>query len=268
MRGLAISPDGQRLMLLMGRSQGEIRVMRIDGSGSRTLAAGRLLDPHWSSDGKCIYYIAEPAQARALVRHDLNGSVPPETVLQFKPGEVVRLAGISPGGRTALLFLGSRLHALGLDQSPVRAPEPLVLQDKSLHPWNHAIFSPDGKWIASPMSAGGMVFIPWPQSGTPLRAYGATTSLTFPFFHPSGKELCGHQEGILACSPIRFTADGPRLDEPQIIPAEARAFTSGYHDSQWAPDGSKILMLTTDQPERVLPTVLTDWSVLAENSEN
>lgn len=110
-RGLGLSPDGQRLVLLTGRGQDEVRVMRVDGTGSRTLAAADgVSDPYWSPDGRSLYYLSLSEQGRALVRQDANGATPAETLLRFTSQQGPRLAAISPSGRTALLFLDITTH--------------------------------------------------------------------------------------------------------------------------------------------------------------
>ncbi|MBL8216490.1 MAG: protein kinase [Bryobacterales bacterium] len=267
-----LSPDEKRVVLSTGRDPERIRVVGVDDGKAVTLASSdRMGDPLWSPDGRFLYYLSASTDGRALLRHDVSGSIPAETVSVV--GRNARLADISPDGRTILLSnqdQPARLEYLDLPASGTASARPIELRNPGPEPWYRATFSPGGKWIAVEDRIPGMIFLPWPAAREPNGwiPRQSLIGMLFLFFHPSGQELCGlRRETGLHCAKLSIGGDGPRLDAPVRLFAAETGSRVGARIAQWSKDGKRLLILATDKPEQTSTRIVTGWTSLLETSE-
>ena len=144
----AFSPNGQQLAFVR-REHGkeEVRVFDFESGQTRTLASGlNYWSPSWSPDGERLLFVE-------MEQDDWSNRVVAVNVGDGTKEKLTETAWwwdarphLSGDGRV-LYYSGppgaGTLHALRLNS--VSKPEPLT---QLVHPFNRALVSPDGKWLA------------------------------------------------------------------------------------------------------------------------
>ncbi|MFA6455761.1 MAG: S9 family peptidase [Bacteroidota bacterium] len=99
------SPDGKRIVFTMtesflkeGKTNSEVFLMNADGSGQRKLTSNPAADyaPHWSPDGKVIYFLSTRKNGAQLWKLSLDGGEP-EQLTNLSTG--VDNVKLSPDGK-------------------------------------------------------------------------------------------------------------------------------------------------------------------------
>ncbi len=251
-RGMALSPDGRRLVLdIMGSTGPDLWVKQLpSGPRSRlTFGTAGAIRPSWSPDGAYVVYLAAfgDSLTNGVWRQRADGSTPPER-LWHVPRHTIVEASLSPDGTWLLYRVATQdadrdafaLH-LGRDTTPV----PLLTG-----PFNETglALSPDGRWLAysSPESGRPEIYVrPFPEvSGG--RWQVSTTGGSAPRWARDGRELFFEGgNGDFMVAPVTpgatFAPGTPR----RLFPTAAGAGLIGsnvvpYYDI--LPDGQHFIM--------------------------
>ncbi|MFA6468909.1 MAG: S9 family peptidase [Bacteroidota bacterium] len=116
------SPDGKRIVFTMtesflkeGKTNSELFLMNADGSGQRKLTSnpGADYSPHWSHDGKAIYFLSTRKNGAQLWKLSLEGGEP-EQITNISTG--VDNVKLSPDGK-GFLFSSDVYPEFGADDA-------------------------------------------------------------------------------------------------------------------------------------------------------
>jgi serine/threonine protein kinase/Tol biopolymer transport system component len=142
-RGLDWMPDGKIVYVTEGTDNTEIRIMKADGTDSRSLTSDAYIKdyPAVSPDGSYVFFASRISGTPDIWRINADGS----NLTQVTSGESAEYAPTcSPDGRW-ITFNSTKSGTNCLWKVSVDGGEPVQLTDK---PATRASFSPDGKLIA------------------------------------------------------------------------------------------------------------------------
>ncbi len=188
---LALSPDGSRLAIAVGRAgRTELWVRSLEGGAMTRLSAGGTSNyrPSWSPDGRNVIFTSDQRGKITTYRVRADGSAPPEPLLAVTPsvdeavysadGEWLLYRGGSGGGRD---IFARRTSGDTTD---------LSLVNSRAEEFSPAL-SPDGRWLAyaTDESERTEVYVrPFPGVGAakyPVSRNGGSE----PLWNPAGGEL-------------------------------------------------------------------------------
>jgi len=163
--------------------------------------------PVWSPDGRALYFVSDRNGFYEVFRRNIGGTGEAEKILALDTATL--LWDISPDGRTLLYSIvgeetGLDLYSIDVDGSS----EPRLLRRTPMDD-GVAFFSPDGNWISfwSQEAGEGQVYLtPWP--GLDHISQVSTTTGTWSFWHPNGRELLFQEEGGGMMTVTLTPADG------------------------------------------------------------
>ena len=194
-RGMALSPDGRRLVLdILGSGGPDLWVKQLPaGPISRlTFSTSGATRPSWSPDGAYVVYLAAglDSSATAVWRQRGDGSSPPEMLWRV-PGRNIVEASLSHDGAWLLY----RVVTQGADRDAfaVRLGRDTMPVKLLVGPFNETglALSPDGRWLAyaSPESGRDEIYVrPFPNVGDG-RWQLSTAGGAAPRWSHSGREL-------------------------------------------------------------------------------
>jgi eukaryotic-like serine/threonine-protein kinase len=246
-RGLALSPDGRRLVVdMVGPKSTDLWVKELpSGPFSRLTFDGlENIRPTWTPDGQYVLYILNRGTGITQVwRKKADGSAPPESV--YATTRSVVEAFISHDGKWLVYRLVANPSAdvygirLGQDTTPV----PLLTS-----PYNEVAptLSPDGRWLAYMSNESGSLEVyvrPFPATSSG-RWQVSTNGGAAPRWSHSGKELFFVNGGDLMSAPVTatttFSVGTPRKLFTGFGTQFLQAFTAYYDLS---PDDSQFLLM-------------------------
>jgi len=231
----AFSPDGNSVVY--STREGELRVVRSDGTGARKLAGvgGAARELRWSPDGRLILF----SLTGSLWEISLDGSNLHKLLLAWRPSSFKGCGRWTADGRLFLFrsgdspVRGNQIFVLNERRNLFRHPpaEPYQLTNGPID-WDTPIPSRDGKTIfALGRSYLGELVSLDPQSKQ-LQPYLKGFSAEFLSFSPNGKWLAyvTFPDGIL------WRADRDGSNPVQLTEAPLDPL-----NPQWSPDSSRIL---------------------------
>jgi dipeptidyl aminopeptidase/acylaminoacyl peptidase len=204
-----LSPEGTRVAYQVGPDtpRSDVWVMDLARSLSTRISFNKGTAPHWSPDGKFVYY----NNASGIYRKAADGSG--EEMLLTKARRITDYVGtVSPDG-TILLFGATDIMKLPLAAGGGNAT-PLSLSDGTLPQ-----FSPDGRWLAYSSNESGRqeIYIqgyPDKRGKWRVSAKGGTYSV----WRANGKELYWiGLDGMLMAADVELQANEVRLSRPQEL---------------------------------------------------
>jgi Tol biopolymer transport system component len=168
------SPAGPQIVFLLTREGTTTQwLINSDGSGLRRLVSG--LWVYWSPDGRQLYYTLSRNGTSCIDQVLVDGGAPVNVRC-----DNAMAPGLSPDGSTMYFVTPLTAGAGGVDfevrrASPENGPSTVLTRLSGLsipeQPFNiHLIVSPDGRWLATPLTDGVTTNL-WalPAEGGPLR---------------------------------------------------------------------------------------------------
>ena len=246
-----LSPDNKRLAF-GGFSvvDSDISILDVESGVSTRITFNGGTFPHWSRDGKYLYYNTPTG----IHRRAADGSGSESLVWKASYFEWVR--AISPDGKT-LLFGAHDILRLPLTGDA--KPEPYLNES---HREILPSFSPDGRWIAYVSNESGRyeVYI----QGYPDKRgkWLVTTSGAMkPVWRRDGRELYWSAlDKTLYAASVELTTDSVRIGRPQRLFQMTRE--SSFLSYQVSNDGQRFLVWAPEFPDqdRRPMVVIQNWT--------
>ncbi len=250
-RGLALSPDGRRLVVdMVGPKSTDVWVKELPAGPFSRLTFDGLANfaPFWSSDGKYIMYLLNPGQGSNIVqvwRRKADGSAPAESV--FATSRSTIEASMSKDGEW--LFYRINNDSTGPDVYGIRlggdtTPVPLLTGPAAE---TNPSLSPDGHWLAYVSNESGTLEVyvrPFPHvnAGRWQVSIGGGTA---PRWAHSGRELFFVSGTEMMMAPITTSGGAFSPGTPQrLFTGFGTQFLQGfipYYDL--SPDDRNFLMM-------------------------
>ena len=247
-----ISPDGKQLVVQT--SDGKDQILSIyEMSGSTTLRrltfGGTNQYPIWSNDGRRIIFTSDREGDNGLFWQLADGTGAAERLTKAEPG-VIHIPQAMDRSGNVLAFFVSRTMTRGvtggiwmLSLNGDRTPKVFVAVSDSVQP--HAVFSPDGRWVAysstevSPVQ----VFVqPYPNPGGKYQI-NSEPNAAFPAWSSDGRQI------FFAFPPKMFVVDvrtHPTFSfgKPTTLPINGFVQPApGQRNFDVAPDGKHLVIV-------------------------
>ncbi|MDA2924647.1 hypothetical protein MYX65_08335, partial [Acidobacteria bacterium AH-259-L09] len=249
------SPDGKRLAVQLETPESDIWIYEMAGKRFTPVTfEGRINSrPVWTPDGERLTFASNRTGEWNIFWMPADGSGEAE---QLPTGETqAEATSWSPDGKV-LAFQESALGAKLIDRNiwllPLegeRKPQPFL---RTRFHERHAMFSPDGRWIAFTSNRSGRdeIYVKaYPGEGgiVPISIDGGTQ----PIWARSGKELFYRNADKMMVVSIQtaptFKAGAPRLLFEGSYNYRPNEETSDYDIT---PDGQRFVMVTSSEQER------------------
>jgi serine/threonine-protein kinase len=253
-----LSPDGKRVAVAITDQEQAIWIGDLTGGSLSRLTFGRSGDvvPHWSHDGRRVFYSSVVNGERRVLWKAADGTGPAEPLTTTREGQIPRSA--SPDGRFLLVSGPDNANANG-DMSLVS------LEGKhELTPLLHSAFdenfgeiSPDGKWIAYTSNESGAVDIyvrafPEVDRGPWQISVGGGNQ---PRWSRDGRELFYRSSGgVMMAAAVR--TDGARFDPATPVTLSSRTDFVGF---DVAPDGRFLIVKLNGMDQRPQIVIVQHW---------
>jgi Tol biopolymer transport system component len=224
-----------------------------------TFDDGEDLAPVWSPDGRQLYFTSNREGPLKVYRLRLEESEEPEFVYGDEQSTFVN--SVSPDGNRLLLVAQGQTTAndlLILDLE--KGGEPEVFRATRFDE-EHAVFSPDGSWIAySSNESGRPEIYVGASSGHGRHQQLSTDGGIWPKWIGATSEVVYQDaEGRFVAVPIRTRGPEVVLGVPKVL-FEGFAGTRLYQIYDVMPDGSRILYRAFFEEELPdPPTVVVNW---------
>ena len=261
-----VSPDGRRLVV---REIGDECRLWLYDFQRRTLApltsSGDNHQPIWTRSGRDVIYGREDAASgsRALFRHAVDGSRPPEVLLSGKAIDTSGSAAVPypdtflPDDR-ALLFERSAIGTgsdLWVTSTVGGAPEPFLASPAFE---GDGAFSPDGAWLAYVSDESG-------RQEVYVRAFPGRGGLTqistsggeWPLWSSDGSRLYYSQGRRLMAVDFSGAGAQPGVGAPREV---LHGFGLGRGSFDLLPDGEGIVLVEPSTRGLVELRVVTGWT--------
>jgi serine/threonine-protein kinase len=243
-----LSPDGKRLAISIVAT-GDNWIYDLErGTFSRlTLTANGNRNPVWAPDGKHIAYTSNANNGQALWWTRADGAGEPVLLGERKNG--MTPSSISPDGRT-LTFYGGGIWMLPLDTNDPDRPKP-GKAEPFLGAGNHAVFSPDGRWIAYLSNESGTRPAPGRSAAAsgkwPISTGGGKT----PVWSRDGRQLFyATTDNYVMVADYTASGDSFAPGKPRRWSETPIGNATGGSNFDVAPDGQRILACPpTEQDE-------------------
>jgi eukaryotic-like serine/threonine-protein kinase len=251
----AWSPDGRSIAVVAGNSvfvfgtgyfanagAAELWLVHMDGSPPTRITDDHALNlaPHWSPDGRTLYWISDRDGSRDVYAHRIGRDGAPEGAPQrvTTGADAQGLSLSRQGARMAYSRLNSWSAIWSL---PVPARGPVSARNATRVTTGNetiesVVVSRDGRWLAFDSDRSGNFDI-WvqPVGGGEARQVTSDPAPDFsPSWSPDGSRLVFHSLRSGNRDVFTVDADGTNLVQRTSSPAEEL-------DAGWAPDGSAIV---------------------------
>jgi Tol biopolymer transport system component len=261
---LTISPDGTRVAVPVtdnttGTHDLWIYDVERDLRSRITFNDGEDLVPVWSPDGRELFFTSNREGPLKVYRLALDESAEPEFV--FGGERSVFASSISPDGNRLLLVAQGETSAndlLILDLE--RGGEPEVFRNTRFDE-EHAVFSPDGRWIAYTSNESGRaeIYIPAASGQGRPRQLSTDGGIWPKWKEESGEVVYQDASGRFVAVPVRTDELKIEIGTPEVL-FDGFAGTRLYQIFDVAPDGSRILYRAFFEEELPdPPTVVVNW---------
>ena len=261
---LTISPDGTRVAVPVtdnttGTHDLWIYDVERDLRSRITFNDGEDLVPVWSPDGRELFFTSNREGPLKVYRLALDESAEPEFV--FGAERSVFASSISPDGNRLLLVAQGETSAndlLILDLE--RGGEPEVFRNTRFDE-EHAVFSPDGRWIAYTSNESGRaeIYITAASGQGRPRQLSTDGGIWPKWKEESGEVVYQDASGRFVAVPVRTDELKIEIGTPEVL-FDGFAGTRLYQIFDVAPDGSRILYRAFFEEELPdPPTVVVNW---------
>jgi len=253
--GLAVSPDGQRLVVSARvRTSSDLWVLDLErGSRSRLTSANANISPVWTADGqRVVFSLFGTGGSFDLYSLRADGGVS-EPLLEREHGQSP--TSVSPDGRLVAFreeHPDNRgdIYILPLDGSTDPYPFLATSADE-----RSARFSPDGRFLAYVSDETGRreVYVQ-PLSGEGGKVPISTDGGRSPRWSPKGDELFYRRGSAMMVVPVDL--------EPSFRPGTPELLFDGPYAGLFDvfPDGEHFAMLTIPQVDLKDITVVVNWA--------
>ncbi len=261
---LTISPDGTRVAVPItdertGTHDLWIYDVARDLRSRITFNDGEDMVPVWSPDGKQIYFTSNREGPLKVYRLTLEESAEPEFV--FGTDRSTFASSVSPDGNRLLLMSQGETSAndifiLDLE----RGGEPEVYRNTRFDE-EHAVFSPDGRWIAYTSNESGRpeIYVASASGHGRARQLSTDGGIWPKWKAKSGEVVYQDASGRFVAVPVRTDELKIEIGTPEVL-FDGFAGTRLYQIFDVTPDGSKILyraFFEEKLPDP--PTVVVNW---------
>ncbi len=261
---LSISPDGEKVVVpVTDQTTGthDLWIYDVERNlRSRiTYNDGEDLVPVWSPDSREIYFSSNREGSLKVFRLALREAAEPELVFGSKSS--VFPTSVSPDGRHLLLSVQGETSAndiLSLDLE--RGGEPEVFRVTRFDE-EHAVFSPDGKWIAySSNESGRSEIYVGSSSGQGRHRQLSTEGGMWPKWIGATSEVVFQEAaGRFISISVRTGDSQIEIGTPEVL-FDGLSGTRLYQIFDLTPDGSRILYRAFFEEELPdPPTVVVNW---------
>jgi len=227
-----------------------------------TFDDGEDLVPVWSPDGRQLYFTSNREGPLKVYRLRLEESEEPEFVYGDERSTFV--SSVSPDGNRLLLVVQGQTTAndlLILDLE--KGGEPEVFRATRFDE-EHAVFSPDGRWIAYSSNESGRpeIYVA-ASSGHGRHQQLSTDGGIWPkWIGANGEVVYQDAAGRFMAVPVRTQGSENAIGTPRVL-FEGFAGTRLYQIYDVTPDGSRILYRAFFEEELPdPPTVVLNWLTL------
>jgi hypothetical protein len=254
MSDVAISPDGEKVAMIVGDPKGVVVIHDIARGVETRLSfvEGSCFAPVWTPDGRHVVFSSVSAGGHQMFIKPADGSEP-ERLLIESPFEI-RPTDVSPDG-TLVLYHGRSDKTVAIMALPLAGGPPRVVVDTPGDDVDGRI-SPDGRWITYTVSdrGGRAAFVaPFPGLGAKWQisndvVYGS-------WWNPSGGEIFYLTDQMFAVG-VSFVGNSVRFASPQpLFPVSVD--TNNFPISV-TPDGQRFLVVSQPRGSGVA-TLVTNW---------
>ncbi|MCJ7753256.1 MAG: hypothetical protein MUP13_01695 [Thermoanaerobaculales bacterium] len=261
---LSISPDGTRVAVPVadettGTHDLWIYDVERDLRSRITFDDGEDFAPAWSPDGRQLFFTSNREGPLKVYRLRLEESDEPEFV--FGDERSTFVSSVSPDGNRLLLVVQGQTTANDLlIQDLDKGGEPEVFRATRFDE-EHAVFSPDGRWIAYSSNESGRpeIYVA-ASSGHGRHQQLSTDGGIWPKWIGATSEVVYQDaEGRFITVPVRTQGSEIEIGSPRVL-FEGFAGTRLYQIFDVAPDGSRILYRAFFEEELPdPPTVVVNW---------
>jgi serine/threonine-protein kinase len=262
---VSVSPDGAYVAFrvpLRGEADGELWIYDVERRTENRLAEGiGLSTAVWMPDSNDVVYI--PHGPRRFVRHKIDGTEEPALVAQFQ--RYTAPTSCSPNGKVLLAtrndpnrpIFDADIWTVPLDESSTATAGPLIERPNNQ---KHAVWSPDGRWIAYGSNESGAreIYVePYPNPGPKTKI--STNGGLQPVWSRDGKELYYRSGGKMMVAATIQT-------EPQLrVTGHRNLFEWKYvscvvcQTYDVAPDGRFLMIRDPKESPRQRINVVLNW---------
>jgi serine/threonine-protein kinase len=243
-----VSPNGSAIALVHQDDQGQSAIWIHDRSGKssmRRLTFDTATAPLWTRDGRRVIFGARKDASWALYWQEADGSGAEERLLDTSPDDPNYPNSVSADDTFLAFFTGRNrgdVWMMPFDRS--RAPEALISLPTSAQ--DHAIFSPDGRWIAYRSNEAGRSEIyvqPFPTTGAKFQV--TTTGGHSPLWSPDGKQIFYVDISGIGARVMSVDVQlqpGFTASTPVALPIEA-SLSATLRPFDITPDGKQFVVL-------------------------
>jgi Tol biopolymer transport system component len=242
----SFSPDGKFLLYQFTTGSSVdiwVRDLERDIPSRLTFGTGQNYAPLWTPDGRNLVFIGGESGHRGMYSIRSDGSGSPQLIGEAVAGDTPD--SFSPDGKLLAIQHARDIYIASVEGGPDRfllGKRELLLGTPASEV--HAMFSPDGKWIAYTSDATGIneVYVR-PYPGTAGRWQISQQGGSFPRWSRSGRELLYAIAGRIMR--VDYTTNGNSFvaGKPRPWPGVELGDLGGAYAYNVAPDGKRLIIV-------------------------